>query len=102
MINAWAFATVGQQDTQLFKKTIAYNVAYGVDAYDEKDMDEAVTLANAKEFIHEFDDGYKTRVGNRGIRLSGGLLSLSLFFSCRFGEYIHTQGKSSGWPSHAC
>jgi len=60
------------QDTQLFNLTIEENIAYGVDDYTQEDLYEAARLANAHDFIQSFDDGYKTRVGERGVRLSGG------------------------------
>ena len=60
------------QDTELFSGTIADNIAYGLIAPDESDIIDAAKQANAHEFISSFEDGYKTRVGERGVRLSGG------------------------------
>ena len=60
------------QDTVLFNDTIAYNVRYGrVDA-SEDDVKKAAELAQIGKFIEELPDGYKTMVGERGLKLSGG------------------------------
>lgn len=60
------------QETQLFSGTIADNIRYGrLDATDEQIV-EAAKIANADEFIRRLSEGYATRVGDRGIRLSGG------------------------------
>ncbi|WP_158630104.1 ABC transporter ATP-binding protein [Cohnella sp. AR92] len=60
------------QDTFLFDGTIAENIAYGVaDASPERIM-EAARLARAHSFIERLPFGYDTRVGERGVRLSGG------------------------------
>jgi len=60
------------QDTQLFANTIEENIAYGVEHYTEEELHEAARLASAHDFIESFEDGYRTRVGERGVRLSGG------------------------------
>jgi len=62
------------QDTQLFDTTIEENIIYGVDEnnYEKEHMYHVCKLANAHEFISNFEDGYDTRVGERGVRLSGG------------------------------
>ncbi len=52
--------------------TIEKNIAYGVDKYTKEELYQAAKYANAHEFITGFDDGYQTRVGERGTRLSGG------------------------------
>jgi ATP-binding cassette, subfamily B, bacterial MsbA len=60
------------QETQLFNGTIADNIRYGrLDARDDE-MVAAANEANADEFVGRLPDGYKTIVGERGIRLSGG------------------------------
>lgn len=60
------------QDTVLFNDTIKYNIQYG----DHHASDEAVYRAAKAAQIHDkilnFPDGYETRVGERGLRLSGG------------------------------
>eukprot|EP00898_Chlorokybus_atmophyticus_P005089 jgi/Chlat1/5581/Chrsp369S00851 len=60
------------QETQMFATTVEGNIAYGVAEYTQEELLEASRLANAHDFISKFSDGYKTRVGERGVRLSGG------------------------------
>lgn len=60
------------QETTLFGGTIRDNIAYGkLDATDEE-IESVARAAHAHEFISEFPDGYKTIVGERGVKLSGG------------------------------
>jgi hypothetical protein len=44
---------------------------YGMEDYTQDMMIEAAQLANAHDFIETFEDGYATRCGERGVRLSG-------------------------------
>ena len=60
------------QETQLFSGTIAENIRYGRKAANDDEVVEAARAANAHEFISGFPDGYKTIVGERGVKLSGG------------------------------
>ncbi|RKX27259.1 MAG: ABC transporter ATP-binding protein [Candidatus Zixiibacteriota bacterium] len=60
------------QETYLFNDTIRNNIAYGSNGMATDRVIEAATMANAHEFISEFEDGYDTLVGNRGVMLSGG------------------------------
>ncbi|XP_021358187.1 ABC transporter B family member 25-like [Mizuhopecten yessoensis] len=59
------------QEPTLFACSIKENIAYGKTATDTE-IQEAAKQANAHEFISEFEKGYETLVGERGIRLSGG------------------------------
>ncbi|MCC0043646.1 MAG: ABC transporter ATP-binding protein/permease [Brucellaceae bacterium] len=60
------------QDTVLFNDTIAYNIRYGrVDA-SEEEVREAARLAQIGDFIEALPEGYKSMVGERGLKLSGG------------------------------
>lgn len=60
------------QETLLFSGSIADNIRYGnLDAPMEAVI-EAAKAANAHEFISNFEDGYESIVGERGIKLSGG------------------------------
>jgi ATP-binding cassette, subfamily B, heavy metal transporter len=60
------------QDTVLFNDTIQYNIRYGrVDASDEE-VEEAAGLAQIDGFIQQLPLGYKSMVGERGLKLSGG------------------------------
>ncbi len=60
------------QETSLFHRTIAENIAYGKPDATQAEIERAAKLANADEFIRELPDGYETLVGERGIKLSGG------------------------------
>lgn len=60
------------QDTLLFNDTIAYNIAYGRAGASLADVIEAAKAAHVHEFISSLPDGYDTRVGERGVKLSGG------------------------------
>ncbi|HRX43376.1 MAG TPA: ATP-binding cassette domain-containing protein, partial [Clostridia bacterium] len=60
------------QDIYLFNDTVMENIRYGrPDATDEEVID-AAKKAYADEFIRELDDGYATKLGERGTGLSGG------------------------------
>jgi ATP-binding cassette subfamily B protein len=60
------------QDTVLFSTTIAENILYASPAATEDEIVRAAKAANAHEFIMSLPDGYRTEVGERGMRLSGG------------------------------
>jgi ABC-type multidrug transport system fused ATPase/permease subunit len=60
------------QDIVLFGGTIAENIRYGNIHAEFDEIMKAAELANAKEFIERFPEGYDTIVGERGITLSGG------------------------------
>lgn len=60
------------QDNELFSSTIRENVAYGTDGADEKDIINALKLANAYEFVQKLPHGLDSEIGERGVRLSGG------------------------------
>ncbi|WP_426959217.1 ABCB family ABC transporter ATP-binding protein/permease [Muricoccus radiodurans] len=60
------------QDTVLFNDTIAYNIAYGRPGATEEEVVEAAKLAQVHDFVMRLPEGYKTRVGERGLKLSGG------------------------------
>lgn len=60
------------QEPALFSGTIAENIAYGRPAATQKEIEAAARAANAHEFISKFEDGYKTQIGERGLKLSGG------------------------------
>lgn len=60
------------QDTVLFNNTLKYNIKYGrLDATDEEII-EAAQAADIHDNIMKFADKYDTKVGERGLRLSGG------------------------------
>ena len=60
------------QDTVLFNDTVGYNIAYGRDGANAAEIAEAARGAAIADFIEGLPDGYDTRVGERGLKLSGG------------------------------
>ncbi len=60
------------QETFLFNTSIAENIAYGLTDYPMEKIIEAAKTANAHNFISEMPQGYKTMIGERGVKLSGG------------------------------
>jgi ABC-type transport system involved in Fe-S cluster assembly fused permease/ATPase subunit len=60
------------QDTVLFNDTVRYNIAYGRPGASEEEVTRAARLAHIDDFIRSLPDGYETRVGERGLKLSGG------------------------------
>ncbi|MGH7080472.1 MAG: ATP-binding cassette domain-containing protein, partial [Acetobacteraceae bacterium] len=60
------------QDTVLFNDTIRYNVAYGRPGASEAEIEAAARLAQIHDFVRRLPEGYATRVGERGLKLSGG------------------------------
>ncbi len=60
------------QDTILFDDTILNNIAYGQRDVASHLVVEAARIANADEFIEALPARYETRIGERGVRLSGG------------------------------
>ena len=60
------------QDTVLFNDTIGYNIAYGREGADDADIRAAARGAAIAGFIEAQPGGYDTRVGERGLKLSGG------------------------------
>jgi ATP-binding cassette subfamily B protein len=60
------------QDTVLFNDTIRYNILYGRPDATDAEVEEAARLARIHDFVTGLPDGYDTRVGERGLKLSGG------------------------------
>jgi ATP-binding cassette subfamily B protein/subfamily B ATP-binding cassette protein MsbA len=60
------------QETFLFSGTIASNIAYGREESTMEEIVEAAKMANAYDFIMEFEKGFDTEVGERGAMISGG------------------------------
>lgn len=60
------------QDPSLFSGTIEENIAYGRPDADEQVIEQAAIRANADAFIRAFPDGYRSTIGERGLKLSGG------------------------------
>ena len=60
------------QDTVLFNDTILYNIRYGRPQASDDEVYEAARMAQIDTFIKALPDGYRTMVGERGLKLSGG------------------------------
>src|SRR5262249_54062160 len=60
------------QDVLLFGGSVADNIAYGRPGASQAEIAEAARQANAHDFIAAFPEGYRTVVGERGVKLSGG------------------------------
>jgi ABC-type transport system involved in Fe-S cluster assembly fused permease/ATPase subunit len=60
------------QDTVLFNDTIYYNIAYGKPGATREEIIAAARAAHIHDFIVSLPLGYETRVGERGLKLSGG------------------------------
>jgi ATP-binding cassette subfamily B protein len=66
--------TIGMvpQDTVLFNDTIAYNIRYGRPGADDDAVMAAAEAAQISHFIRLLPEGFDTKVGERGLKLSGG------------------------------
>ena len=60
------------QDTVLFNDTIYYNIQYGRPEAAHEEVIAAAQAAHIHEFVSSLPDGYEARVGERGLKLSGG------------------------------
>ena len=60
------------QDNFLFWDTIAHNIGFGVDGASQEAIDHAAALADVRDNIVDFKDGYETILGERGVTVSGG------------------------------
>lgn len=60
------------QDNFLFSDTIAHNIGFGVDDASPEMIDYAASLADVRDNIVDFKDGYETVLGERGVTVSGG------------------------------
>ncbi|MEH6489305.1 ABC transporter ATP-binding protein/permease [Hyphomonas oceanitis] len=60
------------QDVVLFNDTIRYNIGYARPDASEEDLRDAARRAQLLDFIDSLPDGWNTRVGERGLKLSGG------------------------------
>ena len=59
------------QDNFLFSDTIAHNIGFGVDDASPEMIDHAASLADVRDNIVDFKDGYETVLGERGVTVSG-------------------------------
>ena len=60
------------QETILFNETIEFNIKYGISEFTEDDLIVSTKAANAYDFIQDQPDGFKTVIGEKGVKLSGG------------------------------
>jgi ABC-type transport system involved in Fe-S cluster assembly fused permease/ATPase subunit len=60
------------QDTVLFNDTIGYNIGYGRPGAADAEIEEAARHARIHDFVAALPDGYRSPVGERGLKLSGG------------------------------
>ncbi len=60
------------QDTVLFNDTLFYNIQYGRPEASREEVEAAAAAAQLSAFIARLPEGYDTRVGERGLKLSGG------------------------------
>ena len=60
------------QDNFLFSDTIAHNIGFGVDDATAEQIDRAAALADVRDNIVDFKDGFETMLGERGVTVSGG------------------------------
>jgi ABC-type transport system involved in Fe-S cluster assembly fused permease/ATPase subunit len=60
------------QDTVLFNDTLRENIRYGNTEASDHQIDEAIQLAHLSNFIKQLPEGDETKVGERGLKLSGG------------------------------
>jgi ATP-binding cassette subfamily B protein len=61
-----------EQDVFLFSRSISENIAFGKPGATKDEIEAAARSAQADEFIQEFEKGYETVIGERGVTLSGG------------------------------
>ena len=66
------FIGIVPQDTVLFNDTIGYNIGYANPAASQEDIETVAKNAQIHDFIKSLPKGYKTLVGERGLKLSGG------------------------------
>ena len=61
-----------EQDVFLFSRSVAENIAFGKPGAKQEEIETAARSAQADEFIIQFEKGYETVIGERGVTLSGG------------------------------
>ena len=60
------------QDSILFNNTIAFNIAYGKPDASQKEIENVAKMAQIYDFIESLPEKWETKVGERGLKLSGG------------------------------
>jgi ATP-binding cassette subfamily B protein len=72
MSSLWKQVSFVAQDSILFHRTLMENIRYGRPGASDAEVIKAAKLARAHQFIKKLPEGYKTYVGERGVKLSGG------------------------------
>lgn len=72
--SSWIYSQVSfvPQETHIYNGTIEENIRYGNLTASFGEIEDAAKLADAHDFITETTDGYKTFIGDKGVKLSGG------------------------------
>lgn len=60
------------QEVEIFNVSVENNISYARPSASFREVEVAARIANAEEFIKKLPNGYKTDVGERGVKLSGG------------------------------
>lgn len=60
------------QDTLLLNETLKYNISYGRENASDADIESAIDRARLREYVQKLPEGIATRIGDRGVKLSGG------------------------------
>jgi subfamily B ATP-binding cassette protein MsbA len=66
------YITIVTQSSSLFNASIKENIAYGLETFNNDDIEKVAKIAYAHEFIEKLPDGYNTIIGERGSTLSEG------------------------------
>lgn len=98
------------QDTVLFNDTLGYNIRYGNLQATDADIDRVVKLAKLDGLVQRLPQGLQTKVGERGLKLSGKCVACVAVEVWRcLADWRHAAvgfeqaARSSAWPSHgAC
>jgi ABC-type transport system involved in Fe-S cluster assembly fused permease/ATPase subunit len=77
------------QDTVLFNDTLGYNIRYGNFAASDEEIDRVVKLAKLDGLVQRLPQGLETKVGERGLKLSGKIYLFLPCFPPFVGEYIY-------------
>ena len=75
----WQRQNIGvvSQETYLFNGTIRENLLYAKEDASREELEQACRIASIHDFIVSQPDGYDTMVGNRGLVISGGVITES-------------------------
>ena len=78
------------QDNILFSESVKANILMGKPDATDEEVVAAAKAANAHDFIMNLPEGYDTKVGERGVKLSGGQKTTSGDCSCVFKKSTYT------------